>query len=172
MATTADGNKRAARPRRGEELELEIASLAQGGRGVARTEEGFVIFVSGGLPGDTVRARVGKSKKAYAEATAVELLRPAVERIAELCLHGGEPCPGASWQALPYERQLEHKQTQVTEALTRIGGFEGIEIEPTRIYELEDARAFLAGSGLATDALAREVSGRVMGAFVRARKPA
>ena len=130
MATAADGQKRAARPRRGEELELEIASLAQGGRGVARTEEGFVIFVSGGLPGDTVRARVGKSKKAYAEATAVEMLEPAPERIAELCLHGGEPCPGASWQGLPYERQLEHKQTQVAEALTRIGGFEGIEIEP------------------------------------------
>ena len=130
MATAADGSKRAARPRRGEELELEIASLAQGGRGVARTEQGFVIFVSGGLPGDTVRARVGKSKKAYAEATAVELLQPAAERIPELCLHGGEPCPGASWQGLPYERQLEHKQSQVAEALERIGGFEGIEIEP------------------------------------------
>ncbi len=51
-------------------------------------------------------------------------------------------------------------------------GFEGIGIEPTRIYEFEDAKAFLAGTGLATEALARQVSGRVMGAFVRARKPA
>ena len=50
-------------------------------------------------------------------------------------------------------------------------GFEGIGIEPTRIYEFEDAKAFLAGTGLATEVLAREVSGRVMGAFVRARKP-
>jgi SAM-dependent methyltransferase len=50
-------------------------------------------------------------------------------------------------------------------------GFEGIGIEPTRIYEFEDARAFLAGSGLDTEVLAREVGGRVMGAFVRARKP-
>jgi arsenite methyltransferase len=50
-------------------------------------------------------------------------------------------------------------------------GFEEIGIEPTRIYLFEDARAFLAGSGLDTDVLAREVSGRVMGAFVRARKP-
>ena len=63
MATAADGQKRAARPRRGDELELEIDSLAQGGRGVARTAEGFVVFVAGGLPGDRVRARVGKSKK-------------------------------------------------------------------------------------------------------------
>ncbi|HET8835215.1 MAG TPA: arsenite methyltransferase [Gemmatimonadales bacterium] len=51
-------------------------------------------------------------------------------------------------------------------------GFEGIEIEPTRIYEFEDARAFLAGAGLDTEVLAREVGGCVMGAFVRATKPA
>jgi arsenite methyltransferase len=50
-------------------------------------------------------------------------------------------------------------------------GFDQIGIEPTRIYQFEDATAFLAGSGLETDGLAREVDGRVMGAFVRARKP-
>jgi arsenite methyltransferase len=50
-------------------------------------------------------------------------------------------------------------------------GFEGIGIEPTRVYQFEDAKAFLAGSGLETDELAREVDGRVMGAFVRATKP-
>jgi SAM-dependent methyltransferase len=50
-------------------------------------------------------------------------------------------------------------------------GFEEIGIEPTRIYELEDARAFLGEAGLDTEVLAREVGGRVMGAFIRARKP-
>jgi arsenite methyltransferase len=50
-------------------------------------------------------------------------------------------------------------------------GFDEIGIEPTRIYEFEDAKAFLAGSGMNTETLAREVSGCVMGAFVRARKP-
>jgi SAM-dependent methyltransferase len=50
-------------------------------------------------------------------------------------------------------------------------GFEKTDIEPTRIYQFEDARAFLAGSGLDTEVLATEVSGCVMGAFVRARKP-
>jgi arsenite methyltransferase len=49
-------------------------------------------------------------------------------------------------------------------------GFEDIGIEPTRVYEFEDARAFLSGSGLDSDVLAREVGGRVMGAFVRGRK--
>jgi arsenite methyltransferase len=50
-------------------------------------------------------------------------------------------------------------------------GFEGISIEPTRVYEIEDAAAFLEGAGLNTEVLAREVGGRVMGAFIRARKP-
>lgn len=50
-------------------------------------------------------------------------------------------------------------------------GFEAIDLEPTRIYQLEDAKAFLAGSGLNAEVLASEVEGRVMSAFVRARKP-
>ncbi len=50
-------------------------------------------------------------------------------------------------------------------------GFEQVDIEPTRIYEFDDARAFLGGAGLDSEVLAREVSGCVMGAFVRARKP-
>jgi arsenite methyltransferase len=50
-------------------------------------------------------------------------------------------------------------------------GFEAIGIEPTRVYEFEDARAFLGGTGLDAERLAREVEGRVMGAFIRARKP-
>jgi SAM-dependent methyltransferase len=51
-------------------------------------------------------------------------------------------------------------------------GFADVSIEPTRIYQFDDARAFLDGSGLDAEVLAREVDGRVMGAFVRARKPA
>src|ERR1700730_9374936 len=51
-------------------------------------------------------------------------------------------------------------------------GFENPEIEPTRVYQLEDAREFLAGAGLDADSLAAQVEGRVMGAFVRASKPA
>jgi len=51
-------------------------------------------------------------------------------------------------------------------------GFEDIGIEPTRIYRFDDAKAFLQGAGLDAELLAREVDGCVMGAFVRARKPA
>ena len=50
-------------------------------------------------------------------------------------------------------------------------GFEDVGVEPTRIYQFQDARAFLAGAGLDSEVLAQEIGGRVMGAFVRARKP-
>jgi arsenite methyltransferase len=51
-------------------------------------------------------------------------------------------------------------------------GFEQIELEPTRIYRLEDAREFLASEGIDVDAIAPQVDGRFMSAFVRAVKPA
>jgi ubiquinone/menaquinone biosynthesis C-methylase UbiE len=51
-------------------------------------------------------------------------------------------------------------------------GFEDIDLEPTRIYAVEDARQFLAGQGIDVDAIASEVDGKFMSAFVRARKPA
>ncbi len=122
------GGKTATRPRRGERLEVEIDSLAFGGRGVARVG-GYVVFVSGGLPGDLVRAEVTKPKSRFAEARAVELLRPGADRVANRCLHEDEPCPGAPWQGLAYEQQLVHKRDQVDEALRRIGGLDGFELE-------------------------------------------
>jgi arsenite methyltransferase len=63
------------------------------------------------------------------------------------------------------------EETEFKELLREVG-FESPEIEPTRVYRLEDAREFLAGAGLDVDSLAPEVEGRIMGAFVRARKPA
>jgi arsenite methyltransferase len=50
-------------------------------------------------------------------------------------------------------------------------GFEHIDIEPTRVYQAEDAREFLASSGLDPDAIAPQVEGKVMSAFIRATKP-
>src|SRR5450432_1287812 len=50
-------------------------------------------------------------------------------------------------------------------------GFEQIEVEPTRIYRVEDAREFLSGKGIDVDAIAPEVDGKFMSAFIRAVKP-
>ena len=63
------------------------------------------------------------------------------------------------------------EDSEYREKLAR-AGFEEIALEPTRIYHIEDARGFLAGAGFGADAIAPEVDGRFMSAFVRARKPA
>jgi 23S rRNA (uracil1939-C5)-methyltransferase len=81
------------------------------------------------LPGDLVRAEVTKPKKRFAEARTIEVVRASADRLPDVCVHGGEPCPGAPWQGLPYERQLAYKQEQVGDALARIGGLEGYELE-------------------------------------------
>jgi 23S rRNA (uracil1939-C5)-methyltransferase len=105
-------------------LELTIDSLAHGGNGVAR-HDGYVVFVAGAIPGDRVRAVVGKAKKAYAEARTVEVVAPSPDRVPPFADH-----PGAPWQVLPYERQLAVKAEQVDDALTRIGRLSGYELEP------------------------------------------
>ncbi|MBU6366040.1 MAG: arsenite methyltransferase [Gemmatimonadetes bacterium] len=55
--------------------------------------------------------------------------------------------------------------------LLKAQGFTGVDIEPTRMYRSEDARAFLAGSGVDVDAHLDDIDGRFMAAFVRATKP-
>ncbi|MBI3207304.1 MAG: arsenite methyltransferase [Candidatus Solibacter usitatus] len=50
-------------------------------------------------------------------------------------------------------------------------GFEAVDVEPTRVYKVEDARTFLEGKGIDVDALGAQVDGKFMSAFIRARKP-
>jgi 23S rRNA (uracil1939-C5)-methyltransferase len=120
--TIADASPR---PKRGDELQLRVESLAFGGEGVARLGDGgYVVFVAGAIPGDVVRAVVHKRKRSYAHARTVEVLEPSPERIAPVANH-----PGVPWQVLPYERQLEIKQAQVDEALRRIGRLDGFELQ-------------------------------------------
>ncbi len=62
------------------------------------------------------------------------------------------------------------QETDYRSLLTEVG-FEAIEVEPTRVYRAEDARAFLEEAGIAPEAVAADIDGKVMSAFVRARKP-
>jgi len=62
---------------------------------------------------------------------------------------------------------------QDTEYISKLAdaGFEAVEVEPTRTYYVEDARAFLTGQGVDVDAIAPLVDGKFMSAFIRAKKP-
>jgi arsenite methyltransferase len=63
------------------------------------------------------------------------------------------------------------QDAEYADKLTR-AGFERVEIEPTRVYNIEDARTFLSGRGIDVDAMAPQVEGKFMSAFIRAKKPA
>jgi arsenite methyltransferase len=62
------------------------------------------------------------------------------------------------------------EESEFARLLTEVG-FSDVDIEPTRIYQVDDARTFLAGAGLDVDVVAPEIEGRFMSAFVRAKKP-
>ncbi len=115
-------------PRPGDILELEIHDLAYGGQGVARLDD-FVVFVRGAVPGDGVRAQVGRRKARYAEARLLEIVRSSVVRVPPSCPHAPD-CGGCEWQTIAYDAQLEFKQRQVLESLRHIGGLEPDEVRP------------------------------------------
>ena len=119
----------------GDEIDLRIDSLAYGGNGVARLD-GFVVFVRRGLPGDLVRARIGKVRKSHAEASVVDVLEPGADRVEAPCDHF-PACGGCRFQDLAYDAQLAAKEAQVRDALVRLGGIADPPLEPAIPAEAE-----------------------------------
>ncbi|HDQ44772.1 MAG TPA: 23S rRNA (uracil(1939)-C(5))-methyltransferase RlmD [bacterium] len=115
--------------RKGEILEFEIADIAFGARGVARTEN-FVWFIDRALPGQRVKARVCRIRKQYGEAVLQEVVREAPDRVAPPCPHFGT-CGGCQMQHWAYPSQVAAKTRQVEDILRRIGGFPGVDVRPT-----------------------------------------
>ena len=115
--------------KKNEELELNITGLNSEGQGIARTEEGFVIFCPNTLPGDTVNAVIKKKKSSYAEARLVSLITPSPFRIEPKCRHFGL-CGGCKVQNYSYDKQIDFKTETVRNALEKIGGFTGLDIPP------------------------------------------
>ena len=111
----------------GLKLELRIESLAYGGMGLARKDD-FVIFVKGGIPGQTVQALVYKKKKGFAEARVLEILAESHNTVDARCSHFGV-CGGCKIQNLSYEEQLNEKAHQVEDAFHRLGGFNDFKMD-------------------------------------------
>ena len=123
------------KPQKGQTIELDIEKVAYGGRGIGRID-GFVVFLRGVAPGDRVQARVYKKKKAYAEASLVELITPSPDRVRAPCPYNGY-CGGCQWQHIQYAAQLSYKKEQVEEGnleykyyLPLLSGNDTIELDP------------------------------------------
>ena len=125
-ARIREDSKRQEAMRKGDIIELKIDRVAHGGQGVARLD-GFVVFVKGAVPGDTVKALVIKKKKDFAEARVLEVIAPSSDRVDPPCPYFGS-CGGCQWQHVRYSRQLEYKRRLVEEAMARIGGLSEIPI--------------------------------------------
>src|SRR5690606_30280904 len=99
---------------------IRMDAYAAEGKSIAHLEDGKVLFVENTIPGDIINARITKQKKSWAEGKVLELVQPSQNRIEAFCPHFGV-CGGCKWQMLPYEYQLQYKQQQVHDQLSRIG---------------------------------------------------
>ena len=98
---------------------IKIEAVAAEGKSLAHID-GKVLFVSQVVPGDVIDVQLTKSRKGYMEGYAVRIVTPSPFRQKPLCEHFGE-CGGCKWQILPYQMQIDFKQQQVVDQLTRIG---------------------------------------------------
>lgn len=139
--------------------DVEVTGYASEGKALAKVD-GKVIFIPGAVPGDVVHIRLLKSKKDWAEAQLMELVKPSDLRVDPFCRHFGV-CGGCKWQMVPYEEQLAFKQREVAEHLRRIGKVELPDMEPilgasrTRFYRNKLEYTFSSRKYL-TDAEFRE----------------
>jgi len=99
--------------------DVMIEAVAAEGNGLAHVE-GKVLFVPKCVPGDVVDVQLTRSRKGFMQGNMVRMVKESPIRQKPFCPHYGI-CGGCTWQALPYDKQLEFKQQQVIDQLTRIG---------------------------------------------------
>lgn len=112
---------------KGSELDLTIESLAYGGRGVAKVDN-FVVFVKNAIPGQTVRGRVYRRKKGYAEARPLEILTDSEQSVDAPCRHF-PVCGGCTVQNLDYKEQVRQKRLQVEGIFQHQAGLPEFEVD-------------------------------------------
>ncbi|WP_070136866.1 23S rRNA (uracil(1939)-C(5))-methyltransferase RlmD [Crocinitomix algicola] len=112
--------------KRGDEIELKISEYAFGGKGISKidTPNGkYVMFVDNTIPGQTVRARIAKKRKKYAECKLLEVIERSEFEV-ELPY---QPISGAPYISLPISLQHEYKKESTIDQYRRIGEIKDIE---------------------------------------------
>ena len=100
------------------EVSVPVSRIAFGGDGVGRLPDGKVCFVPGALPGETVRAEITHEAKSFARARVLDVLTASPERVKPDCPLAGT-CPGCVYRHASYDCELEWKNRQFTDFLTR-----------------------------------------------------
>ena len=104
-------------------IEVVVESLAAGGDGVARGEDGRVTFVPRAAPGDTLLVSLVQERKQFARGKIAKVLKPSEVRVEPRCkLFADERCGGCQWQHIEQETQHAAKQMIVEQGLRRAIG--------------------------------------------------
>ena len=114
--------------RKNDLVTLEIEDCGIDGEGIGKAD-GFTVFVKDAVIGDTVTAKIIKTKKNYGYGRLMEVLKPSPYRVEPKCEFARQ-CGGCQLQALSYDQQLVFKTNKVKGHLERIGGFTDIPMEP------------------------------------------
>ncbi|NQV24873.1 MAG: 23S rRNA (uracil(1939)-C(5))-methyltransferase RlmD [Rhodopirellula sp.] len=112
----------------GQEVELVIDSMTLEGQSLARLD-GYVLFVSGGIPGETVKAKVVTVGKKFGRARVISVIKPVKTRTTPKCRHFGR-CGGCLWQHIEYGEQLHWKEELVRATLEHKLRKVGLPIQP------------------------------------------
>lgn len=107
---------------------VEIKGVAAEGKAVTRVND-LVLFVPYAAPGDVLDIQLTRKKNSYAEGKIVNIKEYSPFRVTPKCQHFGV-CGGCKWQHLDYSKQIEYKQQQVVDNLTRIGKVQLPDISP------------------------------------------
>ena len=113
---------------------VKVVGTASKGKTVAKTDEGAIIFLNSGVPGDVVDISTYKKRKGFYEGNIVKFHTLSEHRTEPVCQHFGV-CGGCKWQHMKYDAQLIFKQKEVTENLKRIGKLDLPELKPILAVE-------------------------------------
>ena len=109
--------------------ELEVTDAGAKGKAIAHAPDGRVVFINNAVPGDVVDVQTTKKRKSYYEGSAIKVHTLSRKRTQPQCQHF-EVCGGCKWQHMDYKYQLEYKEREVVNNLTRLGKIELPEVTP------------------------------------------
>ncbi len=124
---------------------VTVSGMADRGMSVGRDEDGKVVFLQGGLPGDILDVRILRKRKGVWHGIAERIIEASPDRVEAPCRHFDD-CGGCKWQDLDYRAQLQQKEIIVRDAFQRIAKVEVPDFRPIlaseKIYHYRNKMEF------------------------------
>ncbi len=118
-----------------EHMDVVAEHLVAGGDAIGHLPSGKVVFISGALPGETVRIALTNTRKDFARAVVEDVIEASPHRVSPPCPHVAEGCGGCQWQHLSHQGQMEAKKRIAAESLARTAHLGSVEDLQARIRD-------------------------------------